>query len=73
MYLMQYRLGFYDFVEMPLMWDSPSEYGEPQLDLITSLPQAAALSFHLSFIAPDRLFCLIQQLFGTQPDCTLSD
>lgn len=55
------------------MWDSPSEYGEPQLDLITSLPQAAALSFHLSFIAPDRLFGLIQQLFGTQPDCTLSD
>lgn len=55
------------------MWDSPSEYGEPQLDLITSLPQAAALSFHLSFIAPDRLFGLIQQLFGTQPYCTLSD
>lgn len=52
--------------------DSPSEYGEPHLDL-TSLPQGAALSFHLSFIAPDRLFRLIQQLSGTEPDCTLSD
>lgn len=48
MYLMQYRLGFYDVMEMPLMWDSPSEYGEPHLDLITSLPQGAAPSFHLS-------------------------